>query len=150
VLPGTNRAADRFARASFYISAIPEGESPDITLAGVQRHPQCFRSLWDYDSRPAQYFLDPLAHGLRPEEKDLLLRIRTNPQYLLGPFQGRRFLERNGQSNEAGSGPQSGPHPRRKRGEGFQGHATISLPGAITTPTGTIPPVSVLSRWAVP
>jgi penicillin V acylase-like amidase (Ntn superfamily) len=35
ILPGTNRAADRFARASFYIQAIPEDENPDITLASV-------------------------------------------------------------------------------------------------------------------
>ena len=35
MLPGTNRAADRFARASFYINAIPENENPDITLASV-------------------------------------------------------------------------------------------------------------------
>ncbi|MBB5318240.1 linear amide C-N hydrolase [Tunturibacter empetritectus] len=35
MLPGTNRAADRFARASFYINAIPQGESPDITVASV-------------------------------------------------------------------------------------------------------------------
>jgi penicillin V acylase-like amidase (Ntn superfamily) len=35
MLPGTNRAADRFARASFYINAIPEDENPDITLASV-------------------------------------------------------------------------------------------------------------------
>jgi penicillin V acylase-like amidase (Ntn superfamily) len=35
VLPGTNRAADRFARASFHINAIPQDESPDITVASV-------------------------------------------------------------------------------------------------------------------
>ena len=35
MLPGTNRAADRFARASFYVNAIPNGETPDITLASV-------------------------------------------------------------------------------------------------------------------
>jgi len=35
MLPGTNRAADRFARASFYINAIPKKESPDITVASV-------------------------------------------------------------------------------------------------------------------
>ncbi|HEY6413790.1 MAG TPA: linear amide C-N hydrolase [Edaphobacter sp.] len=34
-LPGTNRAADRFARASFYIKAIPQDETPDITIASV-------------------------------------------------------------------------------------------------------------------
>ncbi len=35
MLPGTNRAADRFARASFYINSIPKNESPDITVASV-------------------------------------------------------------------------------------------------------------------
>jgi choloylglycine hydrolase len=35
MLPGTNRAADRFARASFYINAIPRNESPDLTVASV-------------------------------------------------------------------------------------------------------------------
>jgi penicillin V acylase-like amidase (Ntn superfamily) len=34
-LPGTNRAADRFARASFYINAIPKDQAPDIEVASV-------------------------------------------------------------------------------------------------------------------
>lgn len=35
MLPGTNRASDRFARASFYIDAIPKAEDPKIALASV-------------------------------------------------------------------------------------------------------------------
>ena len=35
MLPGTNRAADRFARASFYVNAIPKSEDPKIALASV-------------------------------------------------------------------------------------------------------------------
>ena len=35
MLPGTNRAADRFARASFYINAIPKYEDPNRALASV-------------------------------------------------------------------------------------------------------------------
>ncbi|MFZ4285248.1 linear amide C-N hydrolase [Variovorax sp. HJSM1_2] len=35
MLPGTNRAADRFARASFYINAIPKFDDPDTALASV-------------------------------------------------------------------------------------------------------------------
>lgn len=35
MLPGTNRAADRFARASFYVNAIPKTEDPVETLASV-------------------------------------------------------------------------------------------------------------------
>ncbi|MEZ0605658.1 linear amide C-N hydrolase [Paraburkholderia sp. IW21] len=34
-LPGTNRSADRFARASFYINAIPKSEDPAVALASV-------------------------------------------------------------------------------------------------------------------
>ena len=35
MLPGTNRAADRFARASFYTNAIPKNEDPDMAVASV-------------------------------------------------------------------------------------------------------------------
>jgi len=35
MLPGTNRAADRFVRASFYINAIPQTDNIHIALAGV-------------------------------------------------------------------------------------------------------------------
>lgn len=35
MLPGTNRAADRFARASFYINAIPQTSDPVEGAAGV-------------------------------------------------------------------------------------------------------------------
>ncbi|WP_108663062.1 linear amide C-N hydrolase [Acuticoccus kandeliae] len=34
-LPGTNRAADRFARASFYVDAIPKFDDPNLAIAGV-------------------------------------------------------------------------------------------------------------------
>lgn len=34
-LPGTNRASDRFARASFYVNAIPKDESPNRAVASV-------------------------------------------------------------------------------------------------------------------
>lgn len=34
-LPGTNRASDRFARASFYVNAIPKSEDPVVALASV-------------------------------------------------------------------------------------------------------------------
>ncbi|MEG2805443.1 linear amide C-N hydrolase [Stenotrophomonas sp.] len=35
MLPGTNRSADRFARASFYINAIPKHEDPNLAVASV-------------------------------------------------------------------------------------------------------------------
>lgn len=35
MLPGTNRAADRFARASFYVNAVPKVEDPRLALASV-------------------------------------------------------------------------------------------------------------------
>ncbi len=35
MLPGTNRAADRFARASFYINAVPQSDDLKLALASV-------------------------------------------------------------------------------------------------------------------
>src|SRR6201996_4729540 len=35
MLPGTNRASDRFARASFYVNAIPKSENPTEAIASV-------------------------------------------------------------------------------------------------------------------
>lgn len=35
MLPGTNRAADRFARASFYVQALPKNQTPDRAVASV-------------------------------------------------------------------------------------------------------------------
>ncbi|CAP54156.1 choloylglycine hydrolase [Gluconacetobacter diazotrophicus PA1 5] len=35
MLPGTNRASDRFARAAFYVNAIPKTESPVDAIASV-------------------------------------------------------------------------------------------------------------------
>lgn len=35
MLPGTNRASDRFARASFYVNAIPKTKDPVATIASV-------------------------------------------------------------------------------------------------------------------
>lgn len=35
MLPGTNRAADRFTRAAFYVNAIPREEDPRKTIASV-------------------------------------------------------------------------------------------------------------------
>lgn len=34
-LPGTNRSSDRFARANFYVNAIPKSEDPVVALASV-------------------------------------------------------------------------------------------------------------------
>ena len=35
MLPGTNRSSDRFARASFYIGAIPQTSDPQTAIAGI-------------------------------------------------------------------------------------------------------------------
>ena len=35
MLPGTNRSADRFARASFYVNAVPKSQDPRLALASV-------------------------------------------------------------------------------------------------------------------
>ena len=35
MLPGTDRPSDRFARAAFYVNAIPKSDDPNLALASV-------------------------------------------------------------------------------------------------------------------
>lgn len=35
MLPGTNKSADRFARAMFYINSIPKSKDPVVAMASV-------------------------------------------------------------------------------------------------------------------
>jgi len=76
-LPGTNRAADRFARASFLIKAIPTKIDPNYISAVP-------RAARHRDARRAQHLVDVAAHDLRPAEQDLLFRQRDQPERLLG------------------------------------------------------------------
>ncbi len=95
-LPGTNRAADRFARASFLINAIPKTADPNYIKAvpggnlcqssraqRAQRHAQCQRAPGYHHTRPAQHFVHGLAHRCRPEKFSLFLRFGHQPQCLL-------------------------------------------------------------------
>ena len=69
MLPGTNRASDRFVRASFYIDAVVQTSD-----------------------RQAPHLLDALAHGLRPEEPGLLFRTDAGHGALLGRPGGDRLF----------------------------------------------------------
>jgi len=91
-LPGTNRAADRFARASFLYQYNPErSESRPGGSQCVQRDSQRLRSLWHYHSGPAEHFLHALANGCRSETADLFLRIGAHSECVLGGYEGPRF-----------------------------------------------------------
>ena len=80
-LPGTNRAADRFARASFYINAIPKTEDPKASLASVfgvirnvsvpyglntEEEPNISSTRWRtvVDHKHKMYFLNRLFHPI--------------------------------------------------------------------------------------
>jgi len=91
MLPGTNRAADRFARASSYINAIPNDQSPDLTIASVV---SVIRDVsWNHDSRSAKYLLNAMANCFGSKTTDLLLRVRAYPKHVLGEFKSSRIQQ---------------------------------------------------------
>ncbi len=96
MLPGTNRAADRFARASFYINAIPKSEDPVVALASVFSVIRNVSVPYGLNTQEeAEHLLHPMAHRSRSQTPSLLLRIRPDPQHLLGRSQTSRLLPRN-------------------------------------------------------
>ena len=101
MLPGTSRAADRFARASFYINAIPKDEDPDLALASVfsvirnvsvpfgittPDEPNISSTRWRTvaDHKRMIYFfesaLTPNVFSGRPEERGFFARDRQGDE----------------------------------------------------------------------
>lgn len=92
-LPGTNRAADRFVRASFYVDALPQTADTRQAVAGI------FSVIRNVSvplgiSVPDQPNISStrLADGVRPEEQGVLFRIHALSQYFLGGYEGCGFF----------------------------------------------------------
>ena len=74
MLPGTVRAADRFARATYYINACQQSDKPREAVAAVfQRNAKCQRTTWHSKEGPAQSVIDHLVDRLGPKKPWLLL-----------------------------------------------------------------------------
>ena len=85
MLPGTVRAADRFARASYYINCMSSvGRRPRSRGGRVQRDAQRQRPARHPQEGRAEPFLDALADGRGPEEPRLLLRRHQQPRCPVG------------------------------------------------------------------
>ncbi|WP_225421756.1 linear amide C-N hydrolase [Arcobacter porcinus] len=67
MLPGTNRASDRFARASFYINAIPKDSNKQHTLASIF---SVIRNVsvpfWIKHRRGTKYIFNKMENSFRP------------------------------------------------------------------------------------
>ncbi len=80
MLPGTVRAADRFARASYYINACQQSADAREAVAAVfsvMRNVSVPRGIRKQGR--AQRFINDLANRSRPEEPCLLLRRHQQP-----------------------------------------------------------------------
>ena len=85
MLPGTVRAADRFARASYYIKAChPDRRPARSRCRRVQRDAQRERASRHPQEGSAQSLVDALANRRRPEEPCLLLRRHRQPRPAMG------------------------------------------------------------------
>lgn len=133
MLPGTNRAPDRFVRASFYINAVVKSADPKVAVPAVMsvmRNVSVPYGISTPDKPP--YRVDALAHGLRPEEPDLLFRAYAGD----GNFLGRPFEDRLRPGN-ARTCPETRRRPnlhRRCHGRIPQERQAVRLPvrGVIT------------------
>ena len=93
-LPGANRSADRFARASFFLNAVPTKLRLSGCCRSHEHQPGRQHSAGHYHARQAQHRFHDLAYCFRSEEPGLLLRFGNTPQYVLGRFQQARFQQK--------------------------------------------------------
>lgn len=91
MLPGTNRASDRFVRASFYIKNPPNVRCQNRSTQCIECHAQCIGSLRYKYTRQTAHLLYPLEVNLRSKEQSILLRIDTHPQSILARLEKNRF-----------------------------------------------------------
>ena len=90
-LPGTVRAADRFARMSWFLDAAAKANDSEARHGhDLFAHPRHFRSAGHRRSGPAQHRLDDLAHGRRHACAALLFQVGLHAGDFLG---GHRRVE---------------------------------------------------------
>ncbi len=150
-LPGTNRAADRFARAAFLLDAIPKKHRPALhqgragavlRLSGggerVERAARGQRAAGDFDARSTQYCLDDLARRGGPEESHLLFRLRHAAEHILG-------LARQAEPQTGSAGQET--HDPERRGVLGRSRGAVQGRGAVQIPAG-VRAVGVSARGA--
>ena len=81
MLPGTNRAADRFVRASFHSR---DGRCAARHGSHIQCYSELFGPSGHLDTRPAEHLFDDLAGCRQSAGSDLLLRVGAESQCFLG------------------------------------------------------------------
>ena len=86
-LPGTNRAADRFARASFYINALPETDDERIAVASVF-------SVVRNASVPYGISTPESPEISTTQWRTVSESIKSDSEYLLGKSERFRFIGR--------------------------------------------------------
>ena len=116
-LPGSINAADRFARVSFLIGAIPTKLDPNTikavpsatyqnqALASVLRHAFHRRAAGHHPSDQAQHCIDLVAYRVGPEEHGVLVRLGHQSEHVLGSLLRTRLQgRRSGQEAHHGGG----------------------------------------------
>ena len=101
MLPGTNRAADRFARASFYVNAIPKTDDPVETIASAFSVIRNVSVPFGIDAGSAQHFLHAVADSHRSQARAIFLRERARAERVLGGSGEIRSGGSDGQGDEA-------------------------------------------------
>ena len=84
MLPGTNRASDRFARASFYIKAIPQTEDTRIAVGSVFSVIRNCSVPFGISSETEPNISSTRWRSVSDQKSCLLFRNSINSKYFLG------------------------------------------------------------------
>ncbi len=104
MLPGTNRASDRFARASFYVNAIPKSEDPVEAIASVFSVIRNVSVPFGITTPDEPNISSTRWRTVSDQKRKLyFFRIGADAKYLLGRSHQARFLRADRQGDEARS-----------------------------------------------
>lgn len=134
MLPGTNRAADRFARASFYVNAIPKSEDPVKALASVFSVIRNASVPFGINTPEEPNISSTRWRTVADHKRRLyFLRVCADAEHVLGGPEGHRLLEGDRQGAAAGPGPRPAQRVRRQHREGLPTGGTVRVPGPVAT-----------------
>ncbi len=90
--PGTNRASDRFVRASYYMGTVVKPDDPIEALATALSVIRSVSARGYHDAGTTEHRGDRVAHDVGSEEHGLLLRIGIQPVPVLVELKNLNFV----------------------------------------------------------
>ena len=139
MLPGTNRALDRFARASFYVNAIPQKREPDLAIASVFSVIRNASVPFGLNTPDEPNISSTRWRTVFDHKRKLYFLVGTYAQRLLGRSQGHRLRPRRSRNPQARSRLEPDAHLFRRHDQGVQAVQALRVPRLAVRVTDGLP-----------